>query len=399
MTETLTESPRTPRLLSLDAYRGFVMLAMASAGLGIGEVAKSPAFAASPIWKTIAAQLDHVEWRGCVFWDLIQPSFMFIVGVAMPFSFASRVAGGQAWGKQFAHALQRAGVLILLGIFLSSIGRTSTNFTFVNVLTQIGLAYPFLFLLLGTKSVVKWNVVSLILMGYWALFALDPSSAEAGTVFSLKEGFANPQIFSKYAEHWTKGDNPAARFDFWFLNLFPQPGGQPFRSNSGGYATLNFIPSMATMIFGMLAGELLLSQRTPTAKLVRLIIASAVGLVLGLILDATICPSVKRIWTPSWAIFSTGWTCGLLAIFYVVIEIQGFRRWAFPLVVVGANSIAMYVMASASKPFMKSSLETHLALKTWTSGTYGPILVSSALLAVLWLICLWMYRQKIFIKI
>lgn len=375
------------------------MLAMASAGLGINEVAKKQELPPLEFWKVLATQLDHVAWRGCVFWDLIQPSFMFIVGVAMPFSFASRMVAGQSWTTQFGNAVRRSLLLILLGIFLSSIGRKSTNFTFVNVLTQIGLGYTFLFLLVNRKPWVQWNAASLILIGYWAWFALDPGTAEAGSLSSLTEGWQKPAIFEQFAQHWARDVNPAARFDSWFLNLFPQPNDKPFVVNSGGYTTLNFIPSLATMIFGLLAGGLLRSERTSRSKLLILMIGSLVGLVLGKLLDMTICPSVKRIWTPSWAIFSAGWTTGLLAIFYYVIEIQGWKRWSFPLVVVGANSIAMYVLASAFKPFAKSSLQTHLMLDSWTWAGAGPIIESSVILLVLWLICLWLYRQKIFIKI
>ena len=144
---------------------------------------------------------------------------------------------------------------------------------------------------------------------------------------------------------------------------------------------------------------------------------------LGTALDQTVCPIVKRIWTPSWVIYSAGWTCWLLMLFYGLIDVAGFRRWSFPLVVVGANSIAMYMMAQLMKPFVGDSLRTHFGLAwrtfaTWGpvdafvhqhyythlnpklfEGIYGPIFRSVAVLLVLWLICLWLYRRKIFVKI
>src|SRR5207302_7358531 len=137
---------REGRLSSLDAYRGFVMLAMATGGLGVAVVAQD--FPDSQLWQALDRQLEHAAWQGCSFWDLIQPSFMFIVGVAMPFSYASRRAQGQSWSRLFIHAVQRSVVLVLLGIILSSAWGRQTNFTFVNVLTQIGLGYTFVFLLL-----------------------------------------------------------------------------------------------------------------------------------------------------------------------------------------------------------------------------------------------------------
>src|SRR5437870_2870601 len=133
------------RLTSLDAYRGFIMLVMASAGFGLPEVAKH--FKGDPVWQFLGYEFDHVAWTGCSFWDLIQPSFMFMVGVAMPFSYASRLARGQSKASVFAHAVYRSILLILLGIFLSSNWSKQTNFTFVNVLTQIGLGYCFLYLI------------------------------------------------------------------------------------------------------------------------------------------------------------------------------------------------------------------------------------------------------------
>src|SRR5688572_19402885 len=123
----------TNRLVSLDAYRGFVMLAMASGGLGLARVARQ--FPDSRLWDNIAYQVDHAAWRGCSFWDLIQPSFMFIVGVAMPFSYARRIQQGQSWPKMFLHAIVRSLILIALGIFLRSTGTKGTNFTFEDVLT------------------------------------------------------------------------------------------------------------------------------------------------------------------------------------------------------------------------------------------------------------------------
>ena len=167
--DTITLPPPKPepeRLVSLDAYRGLVMLAMVSGGLGLTQVASH--FEKSPVWNFIGYQLKHVEWTGCSAWDLIQPSFMFIVGVAMPFSFASRVARGDSRGSILFHVVWRALVLIALGIFLRSNGRSQTNFTFEDVATQIGLGYAFLFLILGRGWRVQLASALVILIGYWA---------------------------------------------------------------------------------------------------------------------------------------------------------------------------------------------------------------------------------------
>jgi heparan-alpha-glucosaminide N-acetyltransferase len=386
------------RLRSLDAYRGFIMLAMASGGAGAlaGFVDNSETFA-SHFVHVLRQQLDHVEWRGGVFWDMIQPSFMFMVGVAMPFSYANRTARGETWLRMFGHALLRSLILIVLAVFLSSNGSRYTHYSFVNVLGQIGLGYTFVFLLLGCRPSLQLAAALAILVADWLLFALHPLP---GTEFPFgKYGAGETSIMmSDFFAHWNKNTNVAAAFDRWFLNLFPQPPDRPFLFNEGGYATLNFIPSMATMILGVLAGELLRSTRSPGAKLRALLLAGAVFWSLGLVLDVTICPIVKRIWTPSWVVYSTGWTCWMLAAFYAVIDVAGFRRWSFPLVVVGMNSIAIYLMAQLMKPFVASSLRTHFGTDLF-AGPYGPLVRASSTLLVFWLICFWLYRTKIFIKI
>jgi predicted acyltransferase len=113
-----------------------------------------------------------------------------------------------------------------------------------------------------------------------------------------------------------------------------------------------------------------------------------------------LCPVVKRIWTPSWAVFSTGWTLLILSAFYWLIDIRGYKAWAFPLVVVGMNSIAMYVMAGLMKGWISSMLKIHIRPDLFTqAGHYAPLVEASCQLFVMWLICLWMYRQRIFVRI
>jgi heparan-alpha-glucosaminide N-acetyltransferase len=396
MPEPTAEKAAT-RLLSLDAYRGFTMLAMASAGLGIPKIARQEIFNDSLLWDKLAYQFDHVVWRGCSFWDLIQPSFMFIVGVAMPFSFAAREVKGQRWLRQFGHAVLRSVLLVCLSIFLMSQWDKQPHFEFTNVLAQIGLGYAFVFLLLGRPAWVQALAALAILVADWGLFARFPLPGPDFSWYSVgvPQGWDHLQGF---AAHWDKNVNFASAFDQWFLNLFPRPGGKPFVFSEGGYATLNFVPSMATMIFGVLAGELLRSRILQSEKISILLVAGALGIAVGSLLDATVCPVVKRIWTPSWAIYSAGWTSLELAVFYWICDVRGYRKWAFPLVVVGMNSIAMYVMSQLMKPWVTVTLKTHLGQDIF-AGTYGPLYQSLAVLFVLWLICFWLYRRRIFFKI
>ncbi|KAJ3054958.1 hypothetical protein HK102_011442, partial [Quaeritorhiza haematococci] len=151
----------TVRLDSIDAYRGLVMFLMMAEALRLGAMARN--FPESGVWRFLAEQQDHVEWIGCVVHDMIQPSFSFLVGVALPFSIASRTARGQSRGLMTAHALWRALILILLGVFLRSVGRPQTYWTFEDTLSQIGLGYPFLFLLGWTSRKVQGGALAAIL--------------------------------------------------------------------------------------------------------------------------------------------------------------------------------------------------------------------------------------------
>jgi predicted acyltransferase len=315
----------------------------------------------------------------------------------MPFSYANRRARGDSWLRLFGHAVTRSLVLVALAVFLASNGSRHTQISFVNVLGQIGLGYTFVFLLLGQRPRVQLAAAVAILCAYWLLFAAYPLP---GPDFPLDRYGANEaQLYMKGSfGHWNKNANVAAAFDRWFLNQFPHPSHQPFLFNEGGYATLNFIPSIATMLFGVLAGELLRSNRSSVHKAQILLLAGALCWVLGTILDATICPSVKRIWTPTWVVSSTAWTLWMLAAFYALIELAGWRRWSLPLVVVGMNSIAFYLMSQLMKPFVAASLLTHFGQDLF-DGPNGQLVRGLSTLLVLWLISFWLYRQKLFIKI
>ena len=184
------------------------------------------------------------------------------------------------------------------------------------------------------------------------------------------------------------------------MNLFPRA--VPFTFSAGGYQTLNFVPSLATMIFGLLAGQLLRSPLLISDKLKRLVIAGLAGMVLGKAIElAGLCPIVKRIWTPSWALFSGGLVMLLLAGFVALIDWRGWKRWAFPFVVAGLNPITLYCLWQLSGGFIRDNLKTHLGQRIFESlgGTYAPMLERVSVLLVFWLILLWMYRRKLFLRI
>ncbi len=394
-----TTAPSLPqRLVSLDAYRGFVMFLMMAEVLHLSRVAG--ALPESGFWRFLAHHQSHVPWVGCSLHDLIQPSFSFIVGVALPFSIAGRLARGQSRLRLSLHAFWRALLLILLGVFLRSTGAGQTSWTFEDTLSQIGLGYGFLFLFGLRPARDQWLAVGALLLGYWALFALWPLP---GPDFNWQAAGNSPDWsgnLAGFAAHWNKNTNPAWVFDVWFLNLFPRA--KPFLCNGGGYATLSFIPTLATMLLGALAGGVLRGDRTPWQKVRWLAVAGIIGLLAGEAFGwLGLCPVVKRIWTPAWVLYSGGWCLLLLAAAYAVIDIWQRRAWAFPLVVIGTNSIAAYCIAHLFDSFIAKNLKTHLGAKLFQccGDAWQPLLLGAAVLLVYWLILFWMYRRKIFLRI
>lgn len=390
-------APAPKRLVSLDAYRGFVMFLMVAEVLHLSRIARS--FPESKFWAFLAHQQSHVEWIGCTLHDLIQPSFTFLVGVALPYSIASRAAKGQTFGMMLTHAIWRSLLLIFLGIFLRSVGRSMTNFTFEDTLTQIGLGYTFAFLLAFARTRTQWIALASILAVYWAawaLYPLPPADFNWQSVGVPRDW----QHLTGFAAHWDKNWNLGTAFDQWFLNLFPRK--DPFLYNGGGYLTLSFIPTLGTMLLGLIAGQWLRTERSAPQKALLLAKTGVICLVVGVALHfAGINPIVKRIWTPSWTIFSAGWCFLILAAFYSIIDLRGHRAWAFPLVVIGMNSIFIYCISHLIEGFIISSYKTHLGENIFYlfGVAYAPLFTGAVVILTFWLILFWMYRRKIFLRI
>ena len=375
--------PKPARNLAIDTYRGLVMLLMMAEVLQLSRVAR--ALPGNAFWSFLAYHQTHVEWAGCSLHDTIQPGFSFLVGVALPYSIAARLATGGTFRSMFLHALWRSLLLIALGIFLRSTHAPQTYFTFEDTLTQIGLGYPLLFLLAWRPPRWQWIAFGMLLFAYWLAWALYPAH--------------EPGFYSGFLAHWNKGDNFGNAFDVWFLNLFPRT--KPFLENGGGYLTLSFIPTLGTMLLGLAAGRWLRAA-APAIPLRRLLAAGAIGVAAGLLLHiAGICPIVKRIWTPAWTLFSGGLCFFFLAGFCWLTEIKGYRKWAFPLVVIGANSIAAYLMAHLWERFIIDSFRIHLGARAFLflGQPYESVLRGAMVLVAYWLILYWMYRRKLFLKV
>jgi predicted acyltransferase len=299
----------------------------------------------------------------------------------------------------------RSIALILLSIFLMSIHEKQTSWAFMNVLAQIGLGYTFLFLLWDRSPKIQALAAVLILAGTAAAYETYP---DAG--IDLETGAPEVGITQEWAaEHltgirkpWHKNANVGHKVDVVVLNKFP---GKTFEYNKGGYQTINFIPSLATMIFGLMCGGLLRSDRKASRKLLILWMAGLGGLALGQLLNQTgVCPSIKRIWTPAWAIFSTGWCCLILATLYLFVDVFRLRWLAFPLIVVGMNSILIYCMGQTLPKWTAGQLQVHFGQEIFTLYSHVPALWEPTVRATLvglvfWLVCFFLYRRKIFLAI
>ncbi len=281
-----------PRLESLDAYRGLIM-----ATLLCGAIFGS--LKGDPTWNWLYLQNEHVQWQGCVYWDLIQPSFMYVVGVAMPFALSRRAARGDSWAKRFRHVLARALGLILVGIVLDNFGADRWIIGFIRVLQQIAIGYVFAFFVVGKSFRTQALTAGAILVGYNLLWMFNPWNGPGGP--------------------WVRGnENIGSAFDYWMLG----------RHYSGYYVGMNAIPSTATIIFGVMAGELIMKRLPPGRTMLILLGAGLRGVCVGLLVSPWL-PLIKRIWTPSFAVYAGGWTTLMLLAFYWSIEVMGWKRGPF----------------------------------------------------------------------
>ena len=392
--------PPTKRVAGVDAYRGFVMLLMMAEVLHLAKVAD--ALPDSEFWSFLAFHQTHVEWAGCSLHDLIQPGFSFLVGVAMPFSIAARRRRGKSTGSLWGHAVWRAIVLVLLGVFLRSLHRPQTYWTFEDTLSQIGLGYLPLFALgMAGRQWLNWTAFALIVAGYWAAFVLYPLPPEGFDFAAVGVPADWPHHRDGLAAHFNKNANLAIAFDQWFLNLFPRE--QPFEYHRGAYATLSFVPTLATMILGLIAGRWLRDDRlSPGGSMLRLIGFGLLFVLAGYTLDRyDIAPVVKRIWTSGWTVYSGGWCLLTLAAFTLVCDVVGLTAWAWPLRVIGANSIVAYVIAHLWEGFFATAFVTHFGENVFgfAGEAYEPLLAGAAVLLCYFAVLWWMYAKRIFVKI
>ncbi|MEX2264522.1 MAG: hypothetical protein WD696_21385 [Bryobacteraceae bacterium] len=336
------------RYAALDAFRGVIMILLCSRGFGFR-----------------GGQFGHVEWEGAVLWDLIQPAFMFMVGMAMPFALAIRTSRGATPSDNFRHVAVRAFKLLVLSQILMSVSSGRLHFQLINVLAQMAFTYFLCYLILQLPFRAQTITAGLILGFHWALFALFPGADGA----------------------FSRTDNIGAAIDKAVLGY-----------NYGGhYATINFLSSTVTTLFGAWVALLLMREKSQAKVMKTLAVSAAGAFAIGLAL-APFNPLVKRLWTASFTFYSTGYVLAMLLAFYWLIEVRGYRKLAWPLMVVGMNSIFIYSVSIVLYGWLDRAVGV-FTRKFEFLGAAAPNAQAVAVLLVMWYLCYWLYRRKIFVKL
>ena len=358
------------RVVSLDALRGFDMFWIIG-----GEALFHALFEwiDTPWSSSLRRQLEHSQWNGFTFYDLIFPLFLFIVGAALPFAVSKRLQRGDHRGKLYLHIIRRAATLFLLGLIYNHIlDLDFGSFRWAGVLQRIAVCYLIAGLVfMRFKIRGQAAIAGAILLGYWLIMVLVPVPGYGAGV-------------------WTPQGNLAGYVDRLFL-----PGSfccYRFGDNEGFLST---IPAVATTLLGGLAGHLLRSTWEGGRKLQVLLGSGVAALVAGL-LWGLVFPINKLLWTSSYVLFAAGWSFLLLAFFYWVVDLRGHRKWAFPFVVIGLNPITIYVLQNVFDFGAVANIFVHGFIDDL--GALQPLFWVICVLAVKWLFLYFLYRQKIFLK-
>lgn len=369
-----TSEQTSSRLLSLDFFRGLTMFLLVAEGTGLWWT-----LVQDPIRGTLLEhfflQFEHHPWHGLRFWDLIQPFFMFIVGVAMPFSFRNRVSKGESYQTITKHIIQRSFILLAFGVGLQCGYSKKLVWELWGVLAQLSVTIPIAYSLMKYPIKVQLSVSLLLLLMTDLIYRNFPL-----------EGFNQPWIIDKNFGSW---------MDMILMGKL---------NNGGGWVAINCIPTAAHTIWGVLAGQLLLKDVSRKCKFKTLMTVGAIALFIGFGLDLTeITPIIKRIATSSFVFASGGWALIGLALSFWLIDIKGYKSWTFVFTVVGTNSIFIYIFfQTVGGQWLNEFIAIFSkGMLHWTGASEFilNLYTSLVVLASEWGLCYWLYKKKIFFRI
>ena len=359
------------RLASIDALRGFDMFWLMQEQCGL--ILALAAVLHLPFQNVLAKELDHTPWVGFTAWDLIAPLFLFIVGLSLPLALGRRQQLGQSNRTIVGHILRRTVILILLGLVFNGILRFDfAGFRYTGVLQRIALSYVFAALITlfwKIRGQIAWTIG--LLLGYWAIMALIPVPGFGANVLTPQGNLAG------------------------YIDRLLLPGSfccYIFGDNEGYLST---IPSVATVMLGVLCSHLMHARRSERFKVIALVAGGVGCLGLGL-LWGMVFPIITRLWTSSYTVYSNGWCMLLFALFYWIIDVKGWKRWSFWLVVIGLNPLLIYVVQelfdfSRASNILVGGLANH-------AGMFKVLILALGTVGAKWLFLYFLYRQKIFLK-
>jgi predicted acyltransferase len=362
------------RLLSLDFFRGLTMFLLIAEGTGLWWT-----LVQDPIRNTFLEhffiQFQHHPWHGIRFWDLIQPFFMFIVGVAMPFSYRNRISKGDSHQSITRHIIQRSFILLAFGVGIHCGQSKELVWELWNVLSQLAVTIPIAYFLMKYPIKIQLAVSLALLLVTDLAYSYFPI-----------EGYNQPWVIDK---------NFGSYMDMILMGKI---------NNGGGWVAINCLPTAAHTIWGVLAGQLLLREVSQKCKFKTLMIAGAVALTVGLFLDWTsITPIIKRIATSSFVLVSGGWALIGLAISYWLIDVKGYKNRIFLFTVVGTNSIFIYIFfETVGGQWLNDFIAIFSkGMLQWTgvSEFILNLFTNLVILAAEWGLCYWLYKKKIFFRI
>ncbi len=360
--------PGTGRLMSLDALRGLDMFFL----VGFSGIFRAlPKLSDNPVFQFLAEQTHHPEWFGFTAWDQIFPLFIFMMGVAMPFSFARRLESGEK-AAIYRHVVIRAVVLFFLGLVYwgNPLGSDNHGWGFYSVLYRIGFAYLFASLIVlnfKPRGQAFWAFG--LVLGYFLAMRFIPVPGFGAGDFS-KEG------------------NLATFVTAWLEGLLP--------SGTKYLLSPTLIGSVANAVFGALAGQWLRSGKGPNQKTCALLGTGMLFIVLGLFFHLAF-PICKKLMSTSFTFLTCGISMILLGSFYWVIDVKGFRKWASFFVVVGMNSITIY-LATRYLDFRRLASVLAGGFPD-RLGPAEPLVLAIVTATLMWLFLYFLYRRRIFLKV